>query len=94
MEALGAAILLAMAFVLVLVTARKSIAADEIVLIPLAYYHLITDDVQLIPQHPPLCELLAERLHHKKAHCANINCATQTLQLPRSLRGSNPQPPP
>jgi hypothetical protein len=58
-EILCAAILLAMAFVLVTITARKSITADEIVLIPSAYYHLVTNDVQLIPQHPPLCKLLA-----------------------------------
>lgn len=58
-EILCAAILLAMAFVLVTITARKSITADEIVLIPAAYYHLVTNDVQLIPQHPPLCKLLA-----------------------------------
>jgi hypothetical protein len=58
-EILCTAILLAMAFVLVTITARKSITADEIVLIPSAYYHLVTNDVQLIPQHPPLCKLLA-----------------------------------
>src|ERR1700704_3052505 len=58
-EILCATILLAMAFVLVTITARKSITADEIVLIPSAYYHLVTNDVQLIPQHPPLCKLLA-----------------------------------
>jgi 4-amino-4-deoxy-L-arabinose transferase-like glycosyltransferase len=58
-EVLCATILLAMAFVLVTITARKSITCDEIVLIPSAYYHLVTNDVQLIPQHPPLCKLLA-----------------------------------
>jgi 4-amino-4-deoxy-L-arabinose transferase-like glycosyltransferase len=58
-EILCATILLAMAFVLVTITARKSITCDEIVLIPSAYYHLVTNDVQLIPQHPPLCKLLA-----------------------------------
>jgi Dolichyl-phosphate-mannose-protein mannosyltransferase len=58
-EILCASILLAMAFALVTITARKSITADEIVLIPSAYYHLVTNDVQLIPQHPPLCKLLA-----------------------------------
>src|ERR1044072_6889412 len=58
-EIICAAILLAMAFVLVATTARKSITADEIVLIPSAYYHLVTNDVQLIPQHPPLSKLLA-----------------------------------
>jgi 4-amino-4-deoxy-L-arabinose transferase-like glycosyltransferase len=59
LEILCATILLALAFVLVAITARKSITADEIVLIPSAYYHLVTNDVQLIPQHPPLCKLLA-----------------------------------
>jgi 4-amino-4-deoxy-L-arabinose transferase-like glycosyltransferase len=58
-EIICATILLAMAFVLVTITARKSITCDEIVLIPSAYYHLVTNDVQLIPQHPPLCKLLA-----------------------------------
>ena len=53
-EILCAMILVAMAFVLVTITARKSITADEIVLIPSAYYHLVTHDVQLIPQHPSL----------------------------------------
>jgi 4-amino-4-deoxy-L-arabinose transferase-like glycosyltransferase len=55
----AAAILLVMALNLISVTARKSITADEVVLIPAAYYHLVTNDVQLIPQHPPLCKLLA-----------------------------------
>jgi 4-amino-4-deoxy-L-arabinose transferase-like glycosyltransferase len=58
-ELLCAAVLFGMAMVLVATTARKSITADEIVLIPSAYYHLVTNDVQLIPQHPPLCKLLA-----------------------------------
>ena len=56
---LCAAILLTMAFILVATTARKSITTDEIVLIPSAYYHLVTNDVHLIPQHPPLCKFLA-----------------------------------
>jgi 4-amino-4-deoxy-L-arabinose transferase-like glycosyltransferase len=58
-EALCAGILLAMALNMVFVTARKSITADEIVLIPAAYYHLITNDPQLVREHPPLCKLLA-----------------------------------
>jgi len=57
---IGAAlILLLMAVNLVSVTARKSITADEVVLIPSAYYHLVTNHLPLIPQHPPLCKLLA-----------------------------------
>jgi 4-amino-4-deoxy-L-arabinose transferase-like glycosyltransferase len=58
-EIFAALILLLMAVNLVTVTARKSITADEVVLIPSAYYHLVTNQVQLIPQHPPLCKLLA-----------------------------------
>lgn len=58
-EALCAGILLAMALNMIAVTARKSITADEIVLIPAAYYNLITDDFQLVREHPPLSKLLA-----------------------------------
>lgn len=58
-EALCAGILLAMALNMILVTTRKSITADEIVLIPAAYYHLITNDPQLTREHPPLSKLLA-----------------------------------
>ncbi len=58
-EALCAGILLAMSLNLVAVTARKSITADELVLIPAAYYHLVTNDFQLVSEHPPLCKLLA-----------------------------------
>lgn len=58
-EALCAGILLAMALNLIFVTTRKSITADEIVLIPAAYYNLITNDFQLVREHPPLCKLLA-----------------------------------
>jgi 4-amino-4-deoxy-L-arabinose transferase-like glycosyltransferase len=58
-EALCAGILLAMSLNLVAVTARKSITTDELVLIPAAYYHLVTDDFQLVREHPPLCKLLA-----------------------------------
>lgn len=59
MEVLCAGILLAMALNLVAVTARKSITADELVLIPAAYYHLVTNDFHLVTEHPPLCKLLA-----------------------------------
>ncbi|MCM3904628.1 MAG: glycosyltransferase family 39 protein [Pyrinomonadaceae bacterium] len=58
-EALCAGILLAMSLNLVAVTARKSITADELVLIPAAYYHLVTNDFQLVSEHPPLCKILA-----------------------------------
>jgi 4-amino-4-deoxy-L-arabinose transferase-like glycosyltransferase len=58
-EILAGALLLLMAANLISVTARKSITADEIVLIPAAYYHLVDDKVNLIGQHPPLCKFLA-----------------------------------
>jgi hypothetical protein len=58
-EALCAGILLAMSLNMIAVTARKSITTDELVLIPAAYYHLVTDDFQLVNEHPPLCKLLA-----------------------------------
>jgi hypothetical protein len=58
-EALCAGILLVMALNLLVATARKSITADELVLIPAAYYNLVTDDFQLVREHPPLCTLLA-----------------------------------
>jgi 4-amino-4-deoxy-L-arabinose transferase-like glycosyltransferase len=56
---LAGVILLLMAANLVSVTARKSITADEIVLIPAAYYYLVDEKVNLIGQHPPLCKFLA-----------------------------------
>ncbi|MFN2623462.1 MAG: ArnT family glycosyltransferase [Chthoniobacterales bacterium] len=58
-ELMAGAILLVMAVNLISVLARKSITADEIVLIPSAYYHWVDNDVHLIGQHPPLCKLLA-----------------------------------
>ena len=48
-----------MALNMIFVTARKTITADEIVLIPAAYYNLITNDPQLVREHPPLSKLLA-----------------------------------
>ncbi len=58
-EVLCAGILIAVAVNLTSVLSRKSITADEIVLIPAAYYNLVTDDFQLVREHPPLCKLLA-----------------------------------
>src|SRR5438270_3111948 len=58
-ELLAAVILLVMAGNLVSIVVRKSITADEVVLIPSAYYHFVADEVHLIGQHPPLCKLLA-----------------------------------
>lgn len=59
MEAFCACILFAMTVNMIAVTARKSITTDELVLIPAAYYHLVTADFQLVREHPPLCKLLA-----------------------------------
>ncbi|HEV2826620.1 MAG TPA: glycosyltransferase family 39 protein [Pyrinomonadaceae bacterium] len=58
-EVLCSAILLVMALNLVATTASKSITADELVIIPAAYYNLVTDDFQLVREHPPACKLLA-----------------------------------
>lgn len=58
-EITAAVVLVVMAANLISVIARKSITADEIVLIPAAYYHWVDHDVQLIGQHPPLSKLLA-----------------------------------
>ena len=58
-ELMAGCILLAMGANLVSVLSRKSITADEIVLIPAAYYYYVDADVNLIGQHPPLCKLLA-----------------------------------
>jgi 4-amino-4-deoxy-L-arabinose transferase-like glycosyltransferase len=58
-EIFCAGILFVMALNLVTVTARKSITADELVLIPAAYYHLVTNDIHLVTEHPPLSKLLA-----------------------------------
>jgi 4-amino-4-deoxy-L-arabinose transferase-like glycosyltransferase len=41
------------------VVARKSITADEIVMIPAAYYHLAAGNFQLVNEHPPLSKILA-----------------------------------
>jgi 4-amino-4-deoxy-L-arabinose transferase-like glycosyltransferase len=41
------------------VVARKSITADEVVLIPAGYQHLSARDFQPINEHPPLAKLLA-----------------------------------
>src|ERR1043166_6463098 len=57
---LACAALLAFASVQMLaVVARKSITADEIVLIPAAYYHLADANFQLVNEHPPLVKILA-----------------------------------
>lgn len=38
---------------------RKSITADEIVLIPASYYHLAAREFHLVYEHPPLCKILS-----------------------------------
>jgi Dolichyl-phosphate-mannose-protein mannosyltransferase len=58
-ELLAGLLLLLMGANLVSVLWRKSITADEIVLIPAAYYYYVDADVNLIGQHPPVCKLLA-----------------------------------
>src|SRR5260370_33342553 len=58
-ELAASLLLLVMAANLVAVTARKSVTIDELVLIPSAYYHLVTNDFELVREHPPLCKLLA-----------------------------------
>ena len=57
-ELLAGTLLLLMGANLVSVLGRKSITADEIVLIPAAYYYYVDADVNLIGQHPPICKLL------------------------------------
>jgi 4-amino-4-deoxy-L-arabinose transferase-like glycosyltransferase len=58
-ETLCACLLLLLAVNLFAAIARKSITNDETVLIPSAYYHWVTNDFQLIREHPPFCKLLA-----------------------------------
>jgi 4-amino-4-deoxy-L-arabinose transferase-like glycosyltransferase len=56
---LCAALLAVMSLQMLAVISRKGITVDEIVLIPAAYYHLVTGDFQLISEHPPLVKFLA-----------------------------------
>jgi 4-amino-4-deoxy-L-arabinose transferase-like glycosyltransferase len=58
-ELLCALFLAAMFFNMLLVIAQKSITNDEIVMIPAAYYHLVSGDFQVINEHPPLSKILA-----------------------------------
>lgn len=58
-EVIACCLLLLMAINLVTVIRRKTITNDETVLIPAAYYHLVTGNFQLVHEHPPLCKLLA-----------------------------------
>jgi GAF domain-containing protein len=54
-----AALLAVMSAQMFAVISRKSITADEIVLIPAAYYHLAAANCQLVHEHPPLVKLVA-----------------------------------
>lgn len=54
-----AGLLLIMSANLLITIAHKSITNDETVLIPSAYYHWVSNDFQLVREHPPLCKLLA-----------------------------------
>lgn len=56
---LCALFLSAMSFNMLAVIARKSITNDEIVMIPAAYYHLVSGDYQVVNEHPPLSKIIA-----------------------------------
>jgi hypothetical protein len=58
-EFMCAGLLLIMSVNLLTTIAHKSITNDETVLIPSAYYHWVTNDFQLVREHPPLCKFLA-----------------------------------
>ena len=52
-------LLAAAALQMLVVVRRKNITVDEIVMIPSAYYHLVTGDFHLVNEHPPLSKFLA-----------------------------------
>src|ERR1043165_9487196 len=57
---LGCAVLLGlMALQMLAVIRQKSITIDEIVMIPSGYYHVATQNFELINDHPPLSKILA-----------------------------------
>src|SRR5687768_11845879 len=56
---LSGVLLTVMALQMFAVIWRKSIAIDEIVLIPAAYYHLGAGNYQLVNEHPPLAKIVA-----------------------------------
>lgn len=58
-EFTAGALLALMGLQMFTVIRRKSITADELVMIPSAYYHLVDSDFQLINEHPPLAKLVA-----------------------------------
>src|SRR4030095_11387292 len=52
-------LLLIMTLQMFAIITRKSITIDEIVMIPAAYYHLVTGDFQFVNEHPPLSKISA-----------------------------------
>jgi 4-amino-4-deoxy-L-arabinose transferase-like glycosyltransferase len=58
-EVLAGCLLLLMAANFFAAISRKTITNDETVLIPSAYYHLVTGNFQLVHELPPVCKLLA-----------------------------------
>lgn len=58
-EIVCASLLVLIAVNMLTVIARKSITADEIVMIPPGWEHLTARDFQLVNEHPPLSKLLA-----------------------------------
>lgn len=58
-ELLCAFFVAVMSFNMLTVIARKSITNDEIVMIPAAYYHLVSGDFQVVNEHPPLPKIIA-----------------------------------
>lgn len=58
-EIVCALLLVLMAAQMLTVVARKSITADEIVMIPAGWDHLTSGNFQLVNEHPPLSKLLA-----------------------------------
>jgi 4-amino-4-deoxy-L-arabinose transferase-like glycosyltransferase len=51
--------LLIMALNMLAVVSQKSIATDEIVMIPSSYYHVAKGNVELVSEHPPLAKFIA-----------------------------------
>jgi hypothetical protein len=58
-EIICAALLVIMATIQVVIITRKSITADEIVMIPAAYYYMKAGDPRFVREHPPVSKILA-----------------------------------
>src|SRR5215207_4897581 len=54
-----AALLAFMSLQMLAVVSRKCITVDEVVMIPVAYYHLAAGNCQHVHEHPPLSKILA-----------------------------------